>query len=791
MRRAFGKPGLPPNWSPASKQGIGTACNDTSKVWFTLANGIVTEVYYPTVDCANIRDLQFLVTDSGYLFDEERKDTISRIEYIDQKALAYRIINTAKNGYYRITKRILTDPDSQSLLINATFKVLKGDIENYHLYLLFSPHVKNRGYGNYGRVFFHQGRDFLIAWREDITCVVTADIPFKKMSVGYSGYSDGWQDIHENLSMEWDFEYADDGNIAAAAELALPGEKEFNIVLSFGKNEEEAIDSALKTLKKGYKRTEKEYISGWRRYLSGLEDLSKEGFDGGKLFYISAMVLKANEDKTYRGGVAASLSNPWGEARGDMEAGGYHLVWPRDLVKVALGFMAMGDIDASVRILKFLAKSQKLEGSWPQNMWLDGRPYWNGLQLDEVAFPIILAWRLKRMGVLKEEFYPMVKKAASCLVKEGPITEQERWEENSGFSPSTLAAEITALICAAHWAKEAGEEREAEYLFEIADYWQTRVEEWTFTDCGCILPEYPEHYQRIAFIAPETLDMGGTACQVFLPIKNLPSHMKKEHSQCAVVDGGFIELVRYGIRAPEDTHILKSLRVIDKLLKVETPYGPAWHRYNNDGYGEKDDGSPFDGSGIGRLWPFLTGERGMYEFLAGRTTDLYLKAMEGFANEGGMIPEQVWDAEDIPEKGLFKGRGTGSATPLVWAHAEYIKLLRTKRDCQGCDIIPEVYDRYTGRKTRLPLTAWKGNKPIKRMKASDILRIVTHEPAILHWGIDNWMSAKDSELSPSGLGTFYFDLPSGTFKAGDTFLFTFYYPTRDVWEGKDYRISVS
>ena len=230
---------------------------------------------------------------------------------------------------------------------------------------------------------------------------------------------------------------------------------------------------------------------------------------------------------------------------------------------------------------------------------------------------------------------------------------------------------------------------------------------------------------------------------------------------------------------------------MDKLLKVETPYGPAWHRYNNDGYGEKADGSPFDGSGIGRVWPLLTGERGMYEFLAGRTTDLYLKAMEGFANEGGMISEQVWDAEDIPEKGLLKGRGTGSATPLVWAHAEYIKLLRTKRDCRGCDIIPEVYDRYTGRKTSLPLSAWKVNKPIKRMKASDILRIVTHEPAILHWGIDDWMSSKDSELSPSGLGTFYFDLPSGTFKAGDTFLFTFYHPLRDVWEGGDYRISVA
>jgi glucoamylase len=352
------------------------------------------------------------------------------------------------------------------------------------------------------------------------------------------------------------------------------------------------------------------------------------------------------------------------------------------------------------------------------------------------------------------------------------------------------AAEVTGLICAACWAEEMGETKEAKYLFEIADYWQTRLEDWTFTDCGCLLPEHPEHYQRIATIASEMRDKGWTDCDVTILIKNMPLEARKEHGQCTIVDGGFLELVRYGIRAPKYTHILKTLPVIDILLKVDTPYGPVWHRYNNDGYGERGDGSPFDGSGVGRGWPLLTGERGMYEFLSGSPPAPYIKAMEGFANDGGMIPEQVWDTEDMAEKGLFKGRGTGFATPLVWAHAEYIKLLRTKRDCRGCDIISDVYERYVNGNVRSTLAAWKKNKPIKRMKPSDTLRIITLEPAMLHWSKDNWKTVRDDELISSGLELFYIDIPSGTFDVGNTFVFTFYYPMKDGWEGRDYIIFI-
>ncbi|MBI3398920.1 MAG: glucan 1,4-alpha-glucosidase [Deltaproteobacteria bacterium] len=779
-----GKPGLPPSWSPAAKQGIGTARNDISKVWFTIANGIITEVFYPTIDTANTKDLQLLITDGKTFVDEERKDTASAIEYLDPKALAYRITNTAKNGRYRITKYIVTDPFGQSLVVRTSFQVLQGNPEDYHLFILLAPHVKNKGYGNSGRCIQYSGRDYLTAWREDIALALTADKPFKNMSCGYSGFSDGWQDLKDNLRMDWSFHAVKDGNIAMMAEVSFP---DFTIVLSFARNPGEAMVEAEKTLTRGYKSIEVEYRKGWHEYLSTLKDFTREGFDNGRLYWISAMVLKAHEDKTYKGGVIASLSIPWGEARGDIDSGGYHLVWPRDLVKAAFGFMAMGDMDTPVRIVKFLERTQKHDGLWPQNMWLDGRPYWTGIQLDQVAFPVILAWRLKNMGVLDEDYYPMVKRATSFLLREGPITEQERWEENSGFSPSTLAAEIAALICAAHWAKERGEHKESLYLFEIADYWQTKLEDWTFTNCGCLLPEHPEHYQRIAAITPDAMDRSGRECEAFIPIKNLPEGGVHIRSQCAIMDGGFLELVRYGIRGPKDVHILKTIPVIDSLLKTDTPYGPAWRRYNYDGYGEKEDGSPFDGSGVGRGWPLLTGERGMYEFLAGKDLSPYIKAMEGFANDGGLLPEQVWDTDDIPEKGLLKGKGTGSATPLVWAHAEYIKLLRSKRDCMGCDIIDKVYERYVVKGVKSNLTAWKRNKTIKR--AMETLRIVTHEPAILHWSKDGWKTVKDNELMDSGLGVFYTDIPIGTVHPGDIVIFTFYYPIEDEWEGRDYRIA--
>ncbi|MBI5644086.1 MAG: glucan 1,4-alpha-glucosidase [Deltaproteobacteria bacterium] len=785
MNEAFGKPGIAPNWSRAAKQGVGTAISDASKVWFTIADGILTEVYYPTVDMANTRDLRFYVSDSKTFFDEEGTDTTSKIEYIDDRAPAFLITSTAKSGAYRITKRILTDPGANSLLIQASFKALKGIASDYRLYMQFAPHIKNRGYENSGRTAAYNGQSYLIAWREDIAGVLTADVPFIKTSAGFSGASDGWHDLRDNYVMDWEFDIATGGNIALMAEVPPVGD--LNIVMSFGRDEIEAILEANKTLMKNPRAIEREYIRGWHRYLHKLENLSRQSGDSGKRFHASAMVLKTHEDKTFKGGLIASLSIPWGEIKGDLDAGGYHLVWPRDLVKSAFAFMAMGDMGTAVSTLKYLMRTQNEDGSWPQNMWINGKPNWEYVQLDQVALPIILAWRLRKAGALGDEYFPMVQKAASYILKNGPETDQERWEENMGFSPSTLAAEVSALVCAAHWADAAGES-DSEYIMSTADCWATRIEQWTFIECDCLGEDIPGHYLRIVQKAPETLSPSEQVCHALVFNRNRPRDIP--HHQGELVDTSFLDLVRFGVRHSSDPHIVSSLEVVDRLLRFEYPGGAAFYRFNGDGYGEKEDGSPFDGSGAGRPWPLLTGERTMHEMLAGRDASYYLRSFEGFANDGLMFPEQVWDRTDVPEKNLFIGRGTDSATPLMWAHAEYIKLLRTKKDWAGCDEIAEVKKRYVEDKIRLDMSAWKKTMPIASAGSSDIIRIISFQKANLLWTEDEWNTKTEDPMRDTGLGLYYMDFKPGAFKPGTRLIFTFHYTDTGAWEGRDYDLRV-
>ncbi|MBI5562373.1 MAG: hypothetical protein HY894_05930 [Deltaproteobacteria bacterium] len=301
---AFGAPGAPPNWASARKHGVGTAIGVASKVWFTVADGILTEIYYPAVDAANTKDLRFLVTDGRTFFDEEGRDTLSKVEYIDAKAPAYHITNTARSGAYRIIKKIITDPAANTVVMNTRFEFLKTN-PGIKLYLLFALHIKNRGYGNSARCARIENRDYLIAWRDDVVSAVTSDAPFVRSSAGYCGSSDGWQDLMDNYAMDWQFERAGPGNVALMAEVPIAGE--FTVAVSFGRNEAEAAAEAARTLGRSYKAIEREYIKGWRGYIDGLFPLGRHSGDNGRRFFASAMVLKTHEDKTHRGALIASL----------------------------------------------------------------------------------------------------------------------------------------------------------------------------------------------------------------------------------------------------------------------------------------------------------------------------------------------------------------------------------------------------------------------------------------------------------------------------------------------------
>lgn len=402
---------------------------------------------------------------------------------------------------------------------------------------------------------------------------------------------------------------------------------------------------------------------------------------------------------------------------------------------------------------------------------------------------MILAWHLNKANALQGmDPWPMVQRAAFFIAKNGPVTPQERWEENAGYSPSTLAVAVVALVCAAEFSAQAGEPALAAYFLEVADSWATKLEDWTFTRCGALLPGHAEYYERIASLRPEDMDRGGTECRVFLPLRNRPGGARI--SQCCLVDPSFLDLVRYGVRAANDPHVLATVPVVDALLKVDTPCGPTWRRYNEDGFGEHEDGSPYDGSGVGRAWPLLTGERAHYELAAGDDAGRCLRALECFANEGGLMPEQVWDAADIPERDLALGRGTGASTPLAWAHAEYVTLLRSLADGRVFDLVLPANDRYVRQQVRSNLVICKFNHKLRAIRADQRLRLEVYAPAELHWSSDEWTTVNHELTTEIVPGVWTREFQPGTLTPGRALRFTYYWPEERRWEGRDFIISV-
>ncbi|MDA4131403.1 MAG: glycoside hydrolase family 15 protein, partial [Thaumarchaeota archaeon] len=451
------------------------------------------------------------------------------------------------------------------------------------------------------------------------------------------------------------------------------------------------------------------------------------------------------------------------------------------------------NIETPLRALIYLSTSQQEDGSFPQNFWIDGLKYWGGIQLDEVALPIILAWRLQKANALQAfDPYEMVSRAASFLLMNGPATEQERWEEAGGYSPSTLATNIAALICAAQFCRWRGDEKSGRFLEEYADFLESHLEDWTCTKSGDLVPGITRHYIRINPVDLHDPTPNEDPDSAFLVLANQPPYARFQYPAKEIVDAGFLELVRYGIRSPTNKLIVDSLKVIDAVLKVDTPFGPCWHRYNHDGYGETESGEPFQGWGVGRAWPLLTAERGLYELAAGNGVKLYIETMEKLASPTGLLPEQVWDTKDIEEAHLHLGRPTGSVMPLCWTHAEYLKLIRSANDGKVFDLIQEVVDRYITKSTKRsldrPIEVWKRNRQPGSVKAGTLLRIQASQQFVLHWSCDNWKTVNDSDSTSINLGIDFVDIIS-TDKY-ESIKFTFFWPGSNSWEGKDYSVNV-
>ncbi len=791
-RLAFGRPGVEPHWTGGNKDGVGTAYSPSSYIWFTTLSGIITEIYCPTIDQAQVQSLQYIITDGKTFFHEEGKHLLAKTERMSDHVLGYRIKNYDPDGKYLITKEIIADTRRPCVLQHTKLNGHEEFISQLHLYAILAPHLQMGGWGNNAYVAEVAGREILVAEKKGLWLTMAATVPFRRLSCGYSGRSDGLQDIAENFQMDWEFDKAYNGNVALTGEIALEGKREFTLGVAFGNNLSSSITALFQSLAIPFEKHRQEYSRQWEAYCRLIMPLESASKDKGNLYFSSYSLILGHEDKTYPGAIIASLAIPWGEAKGDNELGGYHLVWVRDMYQAVTGLLAAGNTDDPSQALIYLAASQQNDGGFPQSFWITGEPYWKGIQLDEVSFPVILAWRLREQNLTDGfDAYPMVSRAISYLIRNGPATGQERWEESSGYSPSTLAVNIAALICAATFFRKHGDETTAKFLEEYADFLECHIEAWTVTTQGTLVPGIKRHYIRIHPVRLDDISPDEDPNHGFLEMSNHPPGVSARFPARDVIDPGFLELVRYGIRKPGDILIEDSLRVVDAVLKIETPFGPCWHRYNHDGYGQQEDGGPYRGWGKGRAWPLLVGERAHYEFAAGKNVTSLIKAMEQFASLTGMIPEQVWDTKDIPDLHLYLGRPTGSATPLVWAHAEYIKLLRSVADGRIFDMIPPVAERYISAQSRhQPREVWKTNRQPQSVPAGWPLRIQAPAPFRLRWTKDEWQTANDISSTPTSLGIEFADIeiPAGQ---ESPIKFTFFWTAEGKWEGKDYTVNVT
>ncbi|MGH9487094.1 MAG: glycoside hydrolase family 15 protein [Terriglobales bacterium] len=787
---AFGAPGIPPRWTRGGKDAIGTAYSASSRVWFTLAQGTLTEMYFPTLDHPQLRDVQFLFTDGETFFHGERRDCDSHSDVLAPEALGYRITTQDRKGRYTCHKELIADPHLSCVLLHTQVETSPALGHRLRQFILCAPHLGGIGQHNNAEISEVASRPLLLAYRSGYWLAIGATIPLLHCSAGFVGASDGWTDLAAHLHPTFSFNTATDGNVALGAEIDLSASHDFVVGIAFGDTRQAAINTLVQALDQPFASARDRFCAQWQRMREHRLPLERHAQDGGALYQRSVSLLLAHEDKTYPGAMIASLSIPWGETKGDEDLGGYHLVWTRDLVQSATGLLASGDAATARRALLYLAASQHPDGGFAQNFWINGTPYWQGIQLDEVAFPILLAWRLRREGALHDiDPYPMVARAIGYMLRHGPATPEERWEEAGGYSPSSLAVHIAGLVCAADLARSHGNTALAQLALDYADFVESHLEAWTVTTEGGIVPGISRHYIRINPAPRVGVGADEDPNSAVLHINNIQPGRQCEFPARDIVDAGFLELVRYGIRAGGDPLIEDSLRAVDAVLKVSTPFGDCWRRYNHDGYGQHPDGDAYNGWGRGGAWPLLTGERAHYELAAGRDVRPLVSAMERLANHLSLLPEQIWDLPDLPAKFLYFGRPSGSAMPLLWAHAEYVRLLRSLADGAVFDRISVVADRYCGpRRPRSRLEVWKFHRQLARMPSGSTLRLQVDAPFFLHYSLDDWHTIAELRSSPSGCGFEFADLATGRAQRAPI-RFTFRY-LDGHWEGRDFAVAV-
>lgn len=765
-----------PTWANAAKDMVGTSLG-SARLWFTVADGIVTEVYYPRIDIPQIRDLGFIIADDHGFWVELRRLDNYTVSLPAPGIPAVTVVH--RHPRFTFTLQICPSQQRDSLLLNIR---LDGD-DSLRPYALLSARLGGDAENNCAAVDRQNGRTVLTAQQGPFGLALAAITEdgtdaWQRCSAGMFGASDGWQDFNRHGRMTWEYDSAGPGAVSLFGELP----QQAVLALGLGTSTGAAATLAVASLLEGFATTWTRQCHAWQGWLDacrlpdGLPPALRERLA------LSAMVLKVHQDRTYAGAMVASLAVPWGAS--SQSRGGYHLVWCRDLVEAAGALLAIGALDDARDVLRYLVATQQQDGHWFQNQWLGGAAFWEGIQLDEAAFPVLLAAALRDRNALDGiPVTDMVRRAMRFIARTGPVTGQDRWEEDTGVNTFTLAIAIAALVEGSTFLDEEA----AALVLLLADTWNARLEDWTVAAdtplarrCG-VQRYYMRTAPADALVRPdahaESIRIKNRACDPDLPADEQ-------------VGTDFLQLVRYGLRAADDPVVLDTLRVVDQLLRTDTPYGPVWHRYNGDGYGEHNDGSPFDGAGRGRGWPLLGGERGHYALLAGEDPLPYLEAMLAMSGNAGLMPEQVWDWQAMPAYHLAPGQPSGSAMPLVWAHGEFIKLCYSRAGQAPVDRPAATWARYQGKRPQPRHLLWGPQYRPRELPAGHRFSLALDAPARVHWGVNGWRDVQDCDTRDAGIGIHVVELPLAGLPAGANVQFTFYWLDQQRWEGCDFAVQI-
>ena len=468
---APGAPGAQSYFDLARKDCVGTARNTTSRVWFTVADGVLSDTYWPNVDATNVHTLQYVVTDGSTFTDLQTRDMTYRV-VPDPTGMSCTIIASSKTHHYSITTTYIADPARDAVLMRTRFRGPSGD----QVYVTLDPLAGGTGGGgtqnsggnsaslvgsvpvdaNANTVTNASNRDYAVPTFE----ALQSSRGFGAESVGYAGSASDGVQMLDTAHQLTPYDSAPNGHVTLTAQLNLRHGRSTNLALGFGQTQDQALAVAGAAVQQRFKPVWQAYEAQWQRYDSHLRrPASWLGRSTAQEYYSSVNVVKASEDKQFPGAIAAGLDSPWGQSVPAGNAtngqptyfGSYREVFSRDLYEAFTGLLVAGDVQTAQDATTFLfERQQQPDGSMPRNSLENGKPApdTGGLQLDETSYPILMDWQsgLAHDGSLYSNH---VIPAADFLVAHGPSDGAERWEEQSGFSPSTISAEIAGLTAAA------------------------------------------------------------------------------------------------------------------------------------------------------------------------------------------------------------------------------------------------------------------------------------------------------------------------------------------------------